>query len=77
MTTEQTAEALRQMHPHRFRFRVFSDKNPLMLPIKAMALEAGASRKPVSGDNPFLVLEQPRRSGSQSVFNRWARFATR
>ena len=58
MTTEQTAEALRQMHPHRFRFRVFSDKNPLMLPIKAMALEAGASRKPVSGDNPFLALEK-------------------
>ena len=30
MTTEQTAEALRQMHPHRFRFRIFSDQNPFM-----------------------------------------------
>ncbi len=58
MTTEQTAEALREMHPHRFRFRVFSDENSLMLPIKAMALEARANRKPVSADNPFLALEK-------------------
>ena len=40
MTTEDTAEALRQMHPHRFRFRIFSDENPFMLPIKAVAAEA-------------------------------------
>jgi pimeloyl-ACP methyl ester carboxylesterase len=58
MTTEQTAQALREMHPHRFRFRVFSDDNPLMPPIKAMALEARANRKPVSADNPFLALEK-------------------
>jgi len=58
MTTERTAEALREMHPHRFRFRVFSDENPLMLPVKAMAAEARLSRKPVSPDNPFLVVEK-------------------
>ena len=58
MTTEETAEALRQMHPHRFRFRMFSDENPFMLPIKAVAAEARLNREPVSPDNPFLSFEK-------------------
>ena len=58
MTTEGTAEALRQMHPHRFRFRIFSDENPFMAPIKAAAAEARLNREPVSQDNPFLSFEK-------------------
>ena len=58
MTTKRTAEALRQMHPHRFRFRIFSDENPLMGPVKAAAAEARRNRKPVSPDNPFLAYEK-------------------
>ena len=58
MMTEPMAEAIREMHPHRMRFRMFSDRNPLMSPVKAMAEEARADRKPVSADNPFLALEK-------------------
>ena len=58
VTTPETAEALRQMHPHRFRFRIFSDQNPFMRPIKAVAAEARLSREPVSPDNPFLSFER-------------------
>jgi pimeloyl-ACP methyl ester carboxylesterase len=58
MTTEGTAEALRQMHPHRFRFRIFSDENPFMSLIKAAAAEARLNREPVSPDNPFLSFEK-------------------
>jgi hypothetical protein len=58
ITTEPVAEAIREMHPHRLRFRVFSDRNPLMLPVKGMAAEARANRKPVSANNPFLALEK-------------------
>ena len=58
MTTEETAEALRRMHPHRFRFRIFSDENPFMAPIKAAAAEARLSCEPVSPDNPFLSFEK-------------------
>ena len=39
MTTEPMAEAIREMHPHRFRFRAFSDRNPLMAPVTAMAAQ--------------------------------------
>src|SRR5580704_15145136 len=37
MTTEQSAEMMRQMHPNRLRFTMFSDKNPMMQPVKALA----------------------------------------
>jgi hypothetical protein len=57
MTTEQSAEMMRQMHPNRLRFAMFSDKNPMMQPVKALAESVRADRKPVAPDNPLLTLE--------------------
>ena len=58
MTTEETAEALRRMHPHRFRFRIFSDENPFMAPIKAAAAEARlSSRARQPGQSVPLIRE--------------------
>ena len=56
--TEQTAEALRAVHPNRLRFGMFSDRNPLMQPVKAMAESVRAARQPVSDDNPLLAMER-------------------
>ena len=58
MTTEQSAEAMRQMHPNRLRFTMFSDKNPMMQPVKALAESVREARKPLAPDNPLLALEQ-------------------
>ncbi len=58
MTTEQSAEMMRQMHPNRLRFTMFSDKNPMMQPVKALAESVRAARKPVAPDNPLHTLEQ-------------------
>jgi pimeloyl-ACP methyl ester carboxylesterase len=58
MTTEQSAELLRRLHPHRLRFEIFSDKNPLMQPVKGLAETVRAERKTVAPDNPLLTLEQ-------------------
>jgi pimeloyl-ACP methyl ester carboxylesterase len=58
IATEQMAEAMRAMHPNRVRFSVFSDQNPLMQPVKAMAARVRDNRKPVSADNPFLAVEK-------------------
>ena len=43
--TDQAAEALRATHPNRLRFAMFSDQNPLMQPVKALAdsVRVGAS----------------------------------
>jgi pimeloyl-ACP methyl ester carboxylesterase len=57
MTTEQSAEMARQLHPNRLRFTMFSDKNSMMQPVKALAEQVRADRKPVAPDNPLLTLE--------------------
>jgi len=58
VVTEGMAEAMRAIHPNRLRFELFSDRDPLMQPVKVMAAHVRASRKPASGDNPFLATEK-------------------
>jgi len=67
MTSASTAEKMRQMHPLRLSYELFSDNNPLMAPIKVLADRAREERKPVSGDNPFLALQG--KMSSQIVAN--------
>jgi pimeloyl-ACP methyl ester carboxylesterase len=55
---EQTAELLRATHPNRLRFRMLSDQNPMMSPIKALAEAVRSTRHPVSADNPLLAVEK-------------------
>jgi pimeloyl-ACP methyl ester carboxylesterase len=55
--TEGAAEARRQASPMRMRRYMFSDMNPFMMPIRAMANMARAHRAPAAKDNPFLALE--------------------
>ena len=58
MTTEQSAEWLRRLSPHRLRFALLSDKNPLMQPIGGLAEQVRANRKPVAQDNPLLAFQE-------------------
>ena len=58
MTTEQSAEMMRAMHPSRLRFAMFSDRNPMMPPVKALADSVRADRRVVAPDNPLLAMEQ-------------------
>ena len=57
MSTEPSAALMRQMHPHRLRFVMFSDQNPMMAPVNSLAQSIRAERKPVAPDNPLLALE--------------------
>jgi hypothetical protein len=56
--SEPAADAMRAAHPNRLRFAGFSDRNPWMQPVKAMAEAVRANRAPVSADNPLLAMEQ-------------------
>jgi pimeloyl-ACP methyl ester carboxylesterase len=71
MATEQMAEGMRAAHPNRLRFSVFSDQNPLMQPVKAMAAEAKAGRRPVSADNPFLAWEKAASNWIKTCLQSW------
>jgi hypothetical protein len=58
LTTQTSADFLREMHPNRVAFRAFSDQNPLMAPVPSAAEKIRADRHPVEANNPFLALEK-------------------
>ena len=72
--TEQTAEALRAAHPNRLHFAMFSDRNPLMQPVKALAESVRASRQPVNADNPLLAMERATSSWITSCLHSFGEF---
>jgi hypothetical protein len=55
--TQSAAETLRATHPNRLRFAMFSDRNPAMQPVQALAESVRATRQPVSEDNPLRAIE--------------------
>ena len=56
--SESSAEWLRKWHPLRLQYALFSDKNPWMTPIGAMAEAVHDKRRPASPDNPLLKLQR-------------------
>lgn len=58
MTTEYSAEWIRQMHPLRFTRYGFSDHNPMLKPVKNLAPLVKEFRSPVSKDNLFVQMEK-------------------
>ena len=58
VATEQSAELIRQLHPIRVRFGMFSDKNPFMKLVEQGAKAAAENRKPVSKDNVFWKVQE-------------------
>src|ERR1700722_16288681 len=67
--TEPVAEAMRAMHPNRLRFAMYSDANPFMQPVKALAESVRAARQPVAADNPLLEMERTMSSWITSCLN--------
>ncbi len=58
LTTQTSANFLREMHPNRVAFRAFSDQNALMAPVALAAEKVRANRHPVEASNPFLAFER-------------------
>ena len=49
---------MRQLHPARLQFELFSDANPAMAALPALAAAVREHRQPVAKDNPFLKLQE-------------------
>jgi hypothetical protein len=56
--TPQMADVIRQLHPLRLQFELFSNANPMMAPLAGLAETVRNNRKPVAEDNPFLALQE-------------------
>jgi pimeloyl-ACP methyl ester carboxylesterase/tellurite resistance protein len=58
IATEGSAEMIRQLHPLRMQHYMISDANPWTLPVKWLARQVEAGRRPAAEDNPFAVMEE-------------------
>jgi pimeloyl-ACP methyl ester carboxylesterase len=56
--SEPLAQWMYQMHPLRMQYELFSDKNPSMTVVRAMAKKVRDERKAVASDNPFVALQE-------------------
>ena len=57
MSNEWTARAIRALNPARLERYLFSDLNPWMQWVKAVAETVRENRRPATADNPFVRLE--------------------
>jgi hypothetical protein len=52
------AQLMQQLHPLRLQYEFFSNANPMIAPVAAMAEQVRNSRIPVAADNPFLAMQE-------------------
>ena len=65
------ASWVRQMHPLRLQYEMFSDANPLMAPVSNLAEEVRRARKPAAPDNPFIALQERLSEQIVASLNGW------
>jgi Protein of unknown function (DUF3141) len=51
-------EALRQLHPLRLQYELFSNANPAMAPVGTWAEKIRQNRRPAAADNPFIAIQE-------------------
>lgn len=57
LMTPSAARWIRRMHPIRLGYKLFSERNPLMVPVPVIADQIRADRQPVGNDNPWRIAE--------------------
>src|ERR1700750_1317317 len=58
MVTPQMAELMRNWHPLRLQYEMFSSENPLMKAVEDVADKIRDERKQAARDNPFLAFQE-------------------
>ena len=69
VVNEKTAEMIRKTHPFRMQQYFYSSLNPLFSGLAGIAPVVNANRKPVSPNNPLLVLQQNFSNLVEAQFN--------
>jgi hypothetical protein len=73
MVSVPLAEWFQRMHPLRLQYEVFSDANPLMASVAALAEQIREHRTPVASDNPFLQLQETASRQIVAALDGWRR----
>jgi hypothetical protein len=58
LVTPRMAESMRNLHPLRLQYELFSSRNPFMPAVEKLAEKVSERRKPVSKDNPFMAFQE-------------------
>jgi Protein of unknown function (DUF3141) len=58
VATSPLAQWMQQMHPLRLQYELFSNANPMMAPVGAIADRVRQNRKPVKPDNPLVAWQE-------------------
>lgn len=58
MVSAPVAEWMRNLHPLRLQYELFSDQNSMMAPVAILAKQVREERKGVSKDNPFVAMQE-------------------
>jgi hypothetical protein len=71
MVPAPVADWIRQFHPLRLQYELFSDQNPFMAPVARFAEQVRANRKSVDSDNPFLAAQENMSKRIESALDSW------
>jgi hypothetical protein len=58
MVSNPLADWMREMHPLRLQYELFSDKNPAMAQVAGLARQIRENRKQVASDNPLIAMQE-------------------
>jgi hypothetical protein len=74
MVGSPMAQWMQQMHPLRLQYELFSNANPMMAPVAALADKVRSDRRPVSGDNPFVAMQENASRQIVAALDAWRDF---
>lgn len=71
LTTSQTADAVRRLHPLRISYEFWSSRSPLASVVEKAAADVRSHRSPVKPDNLFLKLQNDASDAIITTLNTW------
>jgi pimeloyl-ACP methyl ester carboxylesterase len=71
MVPAPVADWIRQCHPLRLQYEVFSDQNPFMAPVARLAEQVRANRKSVDKGSPFLAAQENMSKRIEAALDSW------
>ena len=74
LVSSPLAERMQQLHPLRLQYELFSNANPMMAPLAAMAEQVRNNRKPAAEDNPFIAIQENASRQIVAAFDAWRDF---
>ncbi len=71
MVPAPVADWIRQCHPLRLQYEIFSDQNPFMAPVARLAEQVRANRKSIDDSNPFLAAQENTSKRIEAALDSW------